>query len=103
MTQEELIQREQDLDIEITPEIEDAFYFLRILEKAGEIGNDIDENETLEEYEKRLNDEHTPALNAGDRLAKLPYDERMKAIHYGYQMLDNIKKYGVACSEWEKS
>lgn len=101
MTQEELIQREEDLDIEVTPVVEDAFYFLRMLEKSGEIGSDIDnEDETVEEYEERLDREHTPSLNAGDRLAKIPYHERMEAIHEAYRMLDNIKKYGVACNKW---
>lgn len=100
MTEEERIQREIDLDIEVTPVIEDAFYFLRMLEN-NETENFDDENESIEDFEKRLCEKYTPSQNAGDRLAKIPYQERMEAIHEAYRMIDNIKKYGVACLEWE--
>lgn len=93
-------QRAIDLDIKVTPVIEDAFYFLRLLQEDNELPTD--ENESFEDFEKRLHLHYDGGQKAGERLAKIPYEERMQAIHYGYQMLDNIKKYGVACAEWEK-
>ena len=44
-------QKELDLNIEVTPEIEDAFYFLRSVETDIP---DAEEDESVEEYEKRL-------------------------------------------------
>lgn len=100
MTQEELAQRDADLDIKVTPEIEDAFYFLKLIESDNEQVFATDDSESPEDYEKRLQLHFQGGQNAGDRLTNLPYDERMQAIHYGYQMLDNLKKYGVPCAEW---
>lgn len=70
-----------DLQIEVTPAIEDAFYF-------------------LQGVEKREDDMTDAQVNAGKRLEKYTRDERMEAIHYAYQMLDNIDKYGIACAQW---
>lgn len=70
-----------DLQIEVTPAVEDAFYFLQGLEK--------------------MEDDITDAqVNAGKRLEKYPRDERMEAVHYAYKMLDNLDKYGIACAAW---
>ncbi len=82
MTEDELIQREIDLDIKVTPEIEDAFHFLYGLEKNGE---DITEEQ----------------LNCGKHLrTSYPNEDVKKAVVVAYKMIDNIKKYGVACAAW---
>lgn len=90
-------QKNIDLNIKVTPAIEDAFYFLRSTET--EIPDPTDE-ESVEEYEKRLSDKLDASQKAGERLCKLPYEERMQAIRKAYQMIDNIKKYGIPCAEW---
>ena len=83
----------KDLDIEVTPTVEDAFYFLMDLEKGTP---DFNEGETVEEYEKRT----APAIKAGERLAKLSYDERMGAIAVATKMIENVKKYGKPSALW---
>lgn len=100
MTQDELTQREIDLDIDVTPAIEDAFYFLRLMDEDNKFDDTSDDSESVEDYEKRLESHYKSGHAAGDRLTKLPYEERMQAIHYGYQMIDNLKKYGVPCAAW---
>ena len=82
MTKEEIAQI-PDLQINVTPAVEDAFYFLQGLEK-------------------REDDITDAQVNAGKRLEKYPRDERMEAVHYAYKMLDNIDKYGIPCAAWSK-
>lgn len=86
-----------DLQIEVTPAIEDAFYFLRSLETEMP---DITDEESPEDYEARLSALYDPANNAGNRLADLPEDEKWQAIRAAYQMIDNIRKYGIPCAAW---
>ena len=90
-------QKARDLDIEVTPAIEDAFYYVRNLERG--VPGFTDE-ESPEEYEKRLDREYQPSVNAGNRLTKIPYDERMEAIGIAYKMLANVRKYGKPSSRW---
>ena len=81
MTKEEIAQI-PDLQITVTPAIEDAFHFLYGLEKKEE---DITEAQ----------------LRCGQRLQKeYTKEERLEAIHYAYMMLDNIDKYGIPCASW---
>lgn len=80
MTKEE-IARTPDLQIEVTPAVEDAFYFLQGLEK-------------------REDDMTDAQLNAGKRLESYPRDECMEAVRNAYRMLDNISKYGIPCAAW---
>lgn len=80
MTKEEAKQV-ADLQIKVTPAIEDAFHFLYGVENEEE---DITDAQA----------------NAGKRLEKYSREERMDAVHYAYQMIENIEKYGVACAEW---
>lgn len=92
-----MTQRDKDLNIEVTPAVEDAFYFLRSTE------NEIPEpkeDEPVELYEARLDAMYENSAKAGERLAKIPYEERMSAIRSAHKMIDNLKKYGVACAEW---
>ena len=96
MTPEE-IKKIPELQIEVTPAIEDAFYFLQSLEK--DLPDPSDE-ESPEDYEQRLKTTADPALHAGARLEKLPYDERMEAVRIAYRMIDNLEKYGIPCAEW---
>ena len=93
------IQRQIDLDIEVTPAIEDAFFFLQRVRKGIP---DPEDSETTEEYEERLRKLADPSLKAGERLSLLPDDEKIRAIRYGYQMIDNIKKYGIPCLKWDE-
>ena len=83
-----------DLCIEVKPAVEDAFHFLNSVE------NDKDIKDILKMSEADTDayfDYKRVAQLAGDRLLKLSHDERMNAIRIAYQMIDNIKKYGVAC------
>ena len=82
MTKEEILNT-PDLQIEVTPAIEDAFYFLQGVEKHDD---DISDAQ----------------VNAGKRLEKYPRDERMEAVHFAYMMLDNLDKYGIPCAAWSK-
>ena len=96
MTKQEALQI-PDLLIEVTPAIEDAFYFLHSME------NDKSPKEieamTDEEWE-RYDKSCEASSNAGERLLKVPREERMEAIRQAYKMIDNIKEYGVACADW---
>ena len=96
MKKEEALQI-PDLCIELDSITEDAFYFLRNL---GEDFPESPEDETPEEYDERLSKFFDPSINAGKRLAELEETEKWQAIHSAYQMIDNLKKYGVACAEW---
>jgi hypothetical protein len=86
-----------DLCIEVKPAVEDAFHFLHSIESDKPIKEVLsmsdDEADAYNAYKNVAND-------AGDRLLKLSRDERMSAIRKAYQMIDNIKKYGVACVAW---
>lgn len=67
-----------ELLIDVTPAVEDAFHFLYPIEEDA-----------------------TPtdaALHAGERLTQSP--DTLGAVNVAYQMIDNIRKYGVACAEW---
>lgn len=80
MTFEE-IKQIPDLQIEVTPAVEDAFHFLYGLESSVDDITDAQARcgEHLREYEK---------------------EEQQMAVHTAFKMIDNIKKYGVACAEW---
>jgi hypothetical protein len=80
MTHEE-IKKIPELQINVTPAIEDAFYFLQGVEKRED---DITEAQA----------------NAGKRLEKYSREERMEAVQCAYKMLDNIDKYGIPCAAW---
>ena len=96
MTKDEALQI-PDLCIEVTPVVEDAFYFLSHIENQ----KSIDEILAMDDQHEKDYDLFCQASqHAGDRLLKLPREERMEAVRLAYQMIDNIKKYGVACAEW---
>jgi hypothetical protein len=98
MTKQEAMQIE-DLQIKLTPVIEDAFYFLSHIENQ----KPIDEILAMDDQQEKDYDLFCQASqHAGDRLLKVSRVERMEAIHYAYQMIDNVRKYGVACAEWAK-
>ena len=80
MTHEE-IKKIPELQINVTPAIEDAFYFLQGVEKRED---GITEAQA----------------NAGKRLEKYSREERMEAVQCAYKMLDNIEKYGIPCAAW---
>lgn len=70
-----------DLQVEITPAVEDAFYFLYgVITKAG--------NATEAQ-------EH-----CGEHLKGYPLDVQKQAIADAMKMVDNLEKYGVACAAW---
>ena len=73
--------RQRDLDIKVTPFVEDAFYVLLALQEkiSQEMGG-----------------------KALDRiLKKCPVIEYEKSINAARKMVSNLEKYGVACKEWE--
>lgn len=81
MTFEE-IKNIAELQIEVTPAVEDAFYFLNGIENSE---SDINEAQIL----------------CGQRLHSVYSEEEAKdAIKKAYMMIDNIKKYGIACAAW---
>jgi hypothetical protein len=86
-----------DLCIEVRPAVEDAFHFLNSVENDKDIKDILkmsdSESEAYYAYKEA-------AQSAGDRLLKLSQKERMEAIRKAYQMIDNVKKYGVACVAW---
>jgi len=89
----------EDLRIELTPVIEDAFYFLSHIENPKPIVEVL----AMDDQQERDYDLFCQASqHAGERLLKVSREERMEAISYAYQMIDNIKKYGIACAEWAK-
>jgi hypothetical protein len=74
-------QRGKDLDIEVTPLVEDVFYLVLALEKkiSGKQGEKI-----------------------FDRIkGKWSEEEYLAAIQTARKMIKNIEKYGVACAAWE--
>ena len=96
MTKAETLQI-PDLQVNVTPAVEDAFYFIHSIEKELP---DATEEETVEEYEARLDAIVQPGINAGNRLIGLSEEEKWQAIHEAYRMIDNLKKYGVPCAAW---
>ena len=98
MTKQEAMQIEE-LQIDVTPLTEDAFYFLSNIENHKPIKEVLAMSDKQErDYDKFCE----AAKHAGDRLLKVSREERMEAIDNAYQMIDNIKKYGIACAEWAK-
>ena len=81
MTFEE-IKQIPDLQVEVTPAVEDAFHFLYGTEKNKE---NITEAQVL--CGQRLNSEYSA-------------EECKEAIKRAFKMIDNIKTYGVACAQW---
>lgn len=80
MTFEE-IRNIPELQIDVTPAIEDAFHFLYGVEKSSEDMTDAQSR-------------------CGQHLLQYTKEERLEAITYAYKMIDNIGKYGVACAAW---
>ena len=98
MTKKEALQI-PDLCIELDSVTEDAFYFLSYTENP----KPLEEILEMDERQEREYDLFCQASqNAGDRLTKIPREERMEATRKAYLMLDNIKKYGIACADWAK-
>lgn len=91
------IKRIPDLQIDVTPSVEDAFYFLNSVESALP---EQQQDETIEQYEKRMQASTEHIKGAGERLQKLSEDDRHKAIQDAYKMIDNIRKYGIPCAQW---
>ena len=71
-----------DLQIEVTPAVEDAFHFLYGVEKNGENITDAQ-------------------VHCGQRLEKdYTKEESKQAMKIAYKMLDNTDKYGIPCAAW---
>lgn len=81
MTKEEIAQI-PDLQIEVTPAVEDAFHFLYGVEK-----HDGDVTDAQSRCGERLTKDYTR-------------EEANEAMKKAYKMLDNLDKYGIACAEW---
>lgn len=81
MTFEE-IKQIPDLQIKVTPAVEDAFYFIHAA---------INDATALTEAQ----------IKCRDRLIKeYSKEEAHNAIDVALKMIGNIEKYGVACAEW---
>ena len=70
-----------DLCIEVSPAVEDAFYFLFSVNL-----DDVDSTDA--------------STRAGQRLISTHKDMSWEAVKTAYNMIDNIEIYGVACAEW---
>ena len=70
-----------ELCIEVSPAVEDAFYFL--------LPVNWDDMESTD-----------ASTHAGQRLISTHKDMSWEAVKTAYKMIDNIEKYGVACAEW---
>jgi len=88
-----------DLCIDVDAYTEDAFYFLNHIENRKTTDEDL---AMSEEEEKEYDARFQACINAGNRVAELPYHQRMEAIRKAYRMLDNQDKYGVPCASWCK-
>ena len=81
LTNEE-IKRSKDLQIKVTPAVEDAFYFIHAA---------VHDATALTEAQ----------IKCRDRLIKdYPQKEAHDAIDVALKMIGNIEKYGIACAEW---
>ncbi len=86
-----------ELCIDVDAATEDAFFFLSYAEDQ----KTVEEMLAMNEEEEREYDLYCDASqHAGDRLTKVPREERMEAIRKAYQMIENKKTYGVPCAEW---
>lgn len=70
-----------ELDIHVSPLVEDCFYVL--------LGID-----------KKISEQR--AMNATRRVLGHTKEEYADALKTARQMIDNMEKYGVACDEWAK-
>ncbi len=70
---------EEDLNVIVTPAVEDAFFFLSALENG------------------KITDS---SVAAGERLTAFDPNESAAAVHSAFQMIDNIRKYGIPCAQW---
>lgn len=96
-----------DLQIEVTPLIEDAFYAFREID-CKELDarlNRLSDNyvrgdaETDKLMEKYLNDIDI-AEKARERLMLIGPAKRANAIATAFKMIENQEKYGYPCLEW---
>lgn len=72
--------KEKDLDIQVTPLVEDCFYLLMAAN-----------NKISQEQGQKI----------FDRIkGKRTQQEYLDAINTAKRMMDNLEKYGVACAEW---
>lgn len=85
MTKQEALQI-PDLNIEVTPLVEDFFY--SILEGKGEI-----KHSGANDRIKTLAEDYTSG-----KVKELP--PFMQAVDAAKRMYDNLQRYGVACADW---
>lgn len=80
MTKDEAL-KIPDLYVEVTPEVEDAFYFLYPVENGQEPTD--------------------ASSSAGVRLSRIKDRARLsQTIQSALRMIENVRKYGVACVDW---
>ena len=75
------IKQTPELQIDVTPAVEDCFYFLKALD--GELSD--------EAAQKALD------RMWNDRVSKREMEDSMRKAQ---RMIDNLKKYGVPCAQW---
>ena len=97
-----------ELNIEVTEMVEDAFYGFRDIDdkeldrRLSELPDDYDSGdiETDRLMEKYLHDIEMSEKARERWFACQDPKERMDAVVKAFQMIDNIKKYGVPCVQW---
>lgn len=106
MTREEAMLIE-DLNIEVTPLVEDAFYAFRPidckeldkrLERLGDKyeQGDPETDALMDKYKKDLD----ASDKARERFMQAESKDRVHALVLAFQMIDNIQQYGYPCLEW---
>ena len=99
-----------DLQIEVTPLVEDAFYAFRDIDdseldkRLSELGDDyVEGDEKADELlEKYLKDIELSEKARERWFATGSASERIDALLKAQKMIENIKKYGVPCAQWCK-
>lgn len=96
-----------DLNIEVTPLIEDAFYAFREIDckeldtrlnRLGDnyVSGDAETDKLLEKYLKDID----IAEQARERIMLVSPEKRAHAIDTAFRMIENQEKYGYPCLEW---
>lgn len=97
-----------DLQIEVTPLVEDAFYAYRDIDdseldaRLKELGDNYIEGD--EEADKLL-DRYLKDIEFSEKARERWFatgsaSERVDALMKAQKMIENIKKHGVPCAQW---
>ena len=97
-----------ELNIEVTEMVEDAFYGFRDIDDAElekRLSEMPDDYESGDIETDRLMEKYMKDIEISERARERWFacqdpKERMDAVLNAFQMIENIKKYGVPCVAW---